>query len=294
MSVILRTPRTKRPVRAGRATDRTGVAAFLALSFGGTWGWLWCATAVFGLSPLNPLLQVPACCMPSIAAVVVRRWVTREGFADAGLGLRLKTAWPYYLAAWLCPAALAACTLGLAVLFGLWHPQLSGLGGVLPGADDVLTVLGMMMASLVLTPLYWGEEFGWTSYLRPRLFGGALLPSSLVTGLIWAVWHVPLAFIGYVDFPNMALGLLVWTVSFQFQEVILMWLYTRSGSIWVASLAHAGNNMVLSLVLGQVLDEGAGLGPTWPMVLSTIPLAVLSLAITVHTRRRTAVRRTNQ
>ena len=288
MSLMTRTPRTTSPVLGDRRTARKGVAAFLLLSFGGTWGWLWCATVVLGLSPLNPLLQLPAFCMPGIAGVVVRRWVTREGFADAGLRLRLKAAWPFYLVAWLGPAALALCALGLAALLGLWHPRLSGPGGVLPGAGDVLSVLGMMVVALVLTPVYWGEEFGWTSYLRPRLFGGAPVPSSIVTGLIWAVWHFPLAFIGYVDFPDVVLGLLVWTVSFQLQEVLLLWLYTRSGSVWVASLAHAGNNMVLFLVLGRVLVEGAGLGPIWPMVLSAAPMAVLCLGIAANARRRRA------
>lgn len=28
--------------------------------------------------------------------------------------------------------------------------------------------------------MYWGEEFGWTSYLRPRLFGGRMAPSLIV------------------------------------------------------------------------------------------------------------------
>ncbi|MCK7624521.1 CPBP family intramembrane metalloprotease [Streptomyces sp. RS10V-4] len=223
--------------------------------------------------------------MPGIAAVVVRRWVTREGFADAGLRLRLRAAWSSYLAAWLGPAALALCTLGLAALLGLWHPHLSGPGGILPGAASLWSVLGLMLVALVLTPLYCGEEFGWTSYLRPRLFGGAPVPSSLATGLIWAVWHFPLAFIGYIDFPNVLLGLLLWTISFLLQEVILLWLYTRSGSVWVASLAHAGNNMVLSLVLSQTLEREAGLGPDWTTVLPAVPMAAVCLAIAARSRR---------
>ncbi|WP_336052769.1 hypothetical protein [Streptomyces sp. CA2R101] len=37
----------------------------------------------------------------------------------------------------------------------------------------------------------------------------------------------------------MWIGLAVWTLSFQLQEIILMWLYQRSGSVWVARLTHA-------------------------------------------------------
>ncbi|MDX6741938.1 CPBP family intramembrane glutamic endopeptidase [Actinocorallia sp. A-T 12471] len=263
-----------------------GIVVFLAISFGGTWIWLFFATAVLGLSPLNPLLQLPAACMPALAAVVVRSLVTREGYRDAGLRLNLRRSWPYYLAAWIGPAGVAVATLALAALVGLWHPDLSGPGGFLPGSKELLSLGALMLVALVLTPLYLGEEFGWTGYLRPRLYGGRPLPSTIATGLIWAVWHFPLAFIGYVEFPDLLVGLLIWTISFQLQEVILTWLYTRSGSIWTSGLAHAGNNMVLFFILGELLDTGADLGPTWPMALSLAPMALISLWITT-TRKLT-------
>ncbi|MCZ1007070.1 CPBP family intramembrane glutamic endopeptidase [Streptomyces lydicus] len=266
------------------------MTVFLLISFAGTWLWLLFARAGLGLSPLDPLLQLPGFCMPGIAAVVVRRWITNEGFGDAGLKLRLKPAWRHYVVAWLGPPLIAAATLALAAALGLWDLDLSGPGG-LPGMQELATVLGLMMVALFLTPLYAGEEFGWTSYLRPRLFGGRTVPSIIATGLIWAVWHFPLAFIGYVEFTNAVIGLAVWTLSFQLQEIILMWLYQRSGSVWVASLAHAGNNMVLFLILGETLDTREGLGPVTPMLLVLAPMAAICLWL-VGTRRLTRERRT--
>ncbi|MGW1128044.1 CPBP family intramembrane glutamic endopeptidase [Streptomyces sp. NPDC002526] len=268
-----------------KTTTRKGVATFLCISFAGTWLWLLIARSVLGLSPLNPLLQLPGFCMPGIAAVVVRRWITKEGFADAGLKLRFKAARRYYVAALLGPPLIAAATLALAAAVGAWDPDLSGPGG-LPGAKDLVTVLGLMVAALVLTPLYAGEEFGWTSYLRPRIFGPRTVSSVIATGAIWAVWHFPLAFIGYVEFSNVLFGLAVWVISFQLQEIILMWLYQRSGSVWVASLAHAGNNMVLFLILGEVLDTTKGLGAVTPILLALVPMAAICLWI-VRGRRLT-------
>lgn len=261
-----------------KPTGRHGVTAFLAISFTGTWLWLLIAREGLDLSPLHPLLQLPSFCMPGIAAVVIRRWITKEGFSDAGLGLRLKAAWRYYAVAWLGPPIIAAATLALAAAAGLWVPDLSGPGGI-PGANELASVLVLMVIALILTPIYAGEEFGWTSYLRPRLFGGRMVRSTVVTGLIWAVWHFPLAFIGYVEYSNVVIGLVVWTLSFQLQEIILTWLYLRSGSVWVASLAHAGNNMVLFLILGEVLDEDQGLGAITPMLLSLAPMAAVCLWI---------------
>ncbi|MCA6095158.1 CPBP family intramembrane metalloprotease [Streptomyces sp. SCA3-4] len=260
---------------ATEATRKKGVAAFLAVCFAGSWAYILTARFVWGLSLVDPLVQLPFGVMPALAAVVVRRWVTKEGFAGAGLRLRLRSAWPYYVAAWLGPLALTAATLGLAGALGRWEPDLAALrdfGGGLPPWAFVLLLLVVVP---LLTPVYAGEEFGWTSYLRPRLLPGRPTAATAATSLIWASWHFPLAFTGYIEFTDVFLGLLVWTVSFFFQEVLLVWLYVRSGSVWVVSLAHGGNNMVLALLTGVFLSDGAGLGVTEVTVLTTVPMAAL-------------------
>ncbi|MCO6010242.1 hypothetical protein NE236_35290 [Actinoallomurus purpureus] len=60
-------------------------------------------------------------------------------------------------------------------------------------------------------------------------------------------------------------------MSFVFQEVILAWLWSRSGSVWAPSLAHAGNNMVLSLLTGQLLSH-SGLGVTATTLIMSVPI----------------------
>ncbi|MEV1011372.1 CPBP family intramembrane glutamic endopeptidase [Streptomyces sp. NPDC049881] len=255
---------------------RRGLVVFFAISFGA--GWLLVLGAhAMGMSLVNPLVQLPFAFMPAVGAIVARRWVTREGFADAGLALRLREAWPYYAAAWLGPLAITAGAAGTAALAGLWDGDLGPLRDLVPGTPWWLAVLMLVGVMPLLAPLYWGEEFGWTSYLRPRI-GGGTLRSVVVTGLIWAVWHYPLAFVGYVEFGNVGVGLLVWTGSFLLQEMLLAWLYIRSRSIWTAALAHAGNNMVLSMLVGVLLGEddgGAGLGATTLTWLPAVPMAVL-------------------
>jgi membrane protease YdiL (CAAX protease family) len=205
-------------------TSRTrGVLAFLVIAFASAWIGMFGARLVLGLSLVNPLVQLSFALTPAVAGVIVRRWVTREGFGDAGLALRLTSEWPYYLAAWLGPLVLVAASVGLAAALGLWRPDLSALDRAVPGLPGWAFILLLMGIVPVLTPLYWGEEFGWTSYLRLRLFADRPLLSTVTTGLIWAVWHYPLAFLGYVVFPNVILGLAVWTASFLLYEIILTW-----------------------------------------------------------------------
>ncbi|MCC3778772.1 CPBP family intramembrane glutamic endopeptidase, partial [Streptomyces sp. UNOB3_S3] len=160
---------------------------------------------------------------------------------------------------------------------------LADLAGGLPAW--VFVPLLMVVVPL-LTPVYGGEEFGWTSFLRQRLFPGRPVRATVATGLIWAVWHYPLAFTGYIEFTDVPLGLAVWTVSFLFQEALLGWLYDRSGSVWVVSLAHAGNNMVLSLLTGFLLGERAGLGVNTVTLLTTAPAVLACAAIAIGARLR--------
>jgi hypothetical protein len=48
-------------------------------------------------SLLFQYIALPGALSPAIAAIIVRKWVTREGFVDAGLKPNLSKAWRYYL-----------------------------------------------------------------------------------------------------------------------------------------------------------------------------------------------------
>ncbi len=98
---------TKNMIAASSTTR--GVFAYLLIAFGVAWTvWipLWLAgvpgsSDLFNTGMLIGLLGLP------IAAFVVRRWVTREGFGDAGLWPNIRRAWPYYLFAWLWPEEMS-------------------------------------------------------------------------------------------------------------------------------------------------------------------------------------------
>jgi len=247
------------------------MAAFLLMSFGLAWGWEALAHLVLHWSLVNPLVQLPAAFAPAIAAVVVRRWITREGFADAGSPPRLRAAWRYYVLAGLGPFGVAAVVVGLGTAAGA-RPVADPVPG-LPFWAVPFVLLGL---SVVTTLLFWGEEFGWTGYLLLRVCPGRPRRAALVAGLIAAVWHFPLAFLGYVEYRNLALGLLGWTAWIMCQEVILAWFRERSGSIWPACLAHAGNNMVLAPVTTAMLTGPGGFGDLGVQFLVVVVLAAVA------------------
>ncbi|MEN3609652.1 type II CAAX endopeptidase family protein [Plantactinospora sp. ZYX-F-223] len=247
-----------------------GVLSYLLIAFGLAWAAVFVAHAVLGWSIADPVTQLtmglPMAFGPAIAAVVVRRWVTREGFADAGLAPRLRAAKRYYLIAWIGPVLVLAVTVGLATTLGLYEPDLADL----PGPATLL----VLVAPVVLTPLFWGEEFGWRSYLQQRV-GRSPARAALITGLVWAAWHYPLVFTDYAGYASPLLGIVTWTLLIVAQAVILAWLFLRSGSVWVACLAHAGNNMVIGTLSAALLIDAGGLDPASADLLGLVPLAAI-------------------
>ena len=78
-----------------------GILSYLVLTFGMAWG-AWEIPIRCGLSVRNPIFQLallPGAFAPAVAAMIVRKWITGEGFADAGLRPNLKK-WRYYISAY--------------------------------------------------------------------------------------------------------------------------------------------------------------------------------------------------
>ncbi|MYA59903.1 MAG: CPBP family intramembrane metalloprotease [Chloroflexi bacterium] len=274
-------------------TQKKGLASFLLISFGLAWV-IWEITLRVGPSAREPLFQLailPGALAPAVAAIVVRKWVTREGFGDAGLKLNLRR-WQYYVAGWALPLFVVSVILLAAVTLEISDPdfsmrraiwQLGPPGTVAPPLPDgifALVVIQSMVTAIVATPILFGEEFGWRGYLQVRLFRDRPLLAAVVTGVIWGLWHLPINLRGY-NFPDQpVVGMLVFTVSAIMLSIIFGWLRTKTGSIWAASLGHSATNAVGgSLTL--VLFIGA---PNWIFVsyvgiIGWVPLGVLCMWI---------------
>ena len=125
----------------------------------------------------------------------------------------------------------------ISLLFGYGAEQFSFSGkssfsaGIFPG-----------WFLLFLAPLV--EELAWHSYgtdcLRQRM---SLLGASLLFGVFWVIWHMPLSFIKDYYHSNVAESGLLYSVNFAVSlipYVILMnWLYYKSNrSVLVAIIFH--------------------------------------------------------
>jgi membrane protease YdiL (CAAX protease family) len=256
------------PRRKRKATTAQGIVAYVAITFGLAWA-LWIPVWLLRVPAESGFFQfvfLAGAFAPAVAAIIVRARVTREGFADAGLRPHLWRAWPYYLFAWLWPLLILGTAVALATILGLFTPR-----------DVSASVTSSLMVTLISIPLFWGEEFGWRSYLQIRLFSSRPLLAAVATGLIWGVWHYPAVLAGYLPNEHGLIGVLIYPWYMIPSSIILGWLRLRSDSVWAPTLAHAANNITGPLV-GTALIVSGGHGdllfsPRGILVL--IPLSIL-------------------
>lgn len=118
-----------------------------------------------------------------------------------------------------------------------------------------------------------GEELGWRGYALPRLarrmgFGGA----SVLLGVIWALWHLPLFFLKGADTDGQSFPLYLMQVVAL--SVTIGWLYLRTrGSLLLVMLLHAAVNNTKDIVPSA--DPGATHVFGW----SHSPVAWVSLGL---------------
>jgi membrane protease YdiL (CAAX protease family) len=282
-----------------------GIVAYIVIAFVMAWA-LWEIPIRLGFSTNSEFFQfvvLPGAFSPAIAAIIVRKWITHEGFVDAGLKPNL-TKWRYYLVAWLLPLFVCAIIIGLVVAFGIGRPDFSlqrAISGLAPGTEVppipsfiwVFIPISLLTTSLFATFILWGEEFGWRGYLQMRLFAERPLLAAITTGIIWGVWHYPINIQGY-NFPgHPILGLLVFPISTVLLSIIFGWLRLRTGSVWAPSLAHAATNVIGGSVMVLLFAGGPDfLFASYLGLLGWIPLTALCIWI-IFTGQLKPEKRTN-
>lgn len=270
---------------------KKGVIAYLALCFGLAWAswelafFLMEGTSIY--SPRHVLALLPGACAPAIAALIVRRWITREGFGDAGLRLNLKR-WPYYLAALIIPFAVLAAIIVLAPLAGFdpdfTFQRAEAVMNVEVRGQGRSVLMGLfllpMVSAVFNTLILFGEEFGWRGYLQLRLYPESPLKAALTTGVIWGVWHFPFVWHGrHYTLDNIGAGLICFPIFCVLVSIIFGWVRLKAGSVWAPSLAHAAVNGAGSGTIFLFLGSDGLFWAGFGQPLAWIPLGAVCVAI---------------
>ncbi len=116
------------------------------------------------------------------------------------------------------------------------------------------------------------EEFGWRGYALPRLQRSYnALVSSLILGVVWWLWHLPLVFIpGKFMVNDLPLfGLL--GVEIILTSILFTWIYNNSGgSVLAALLFHTMMNWSIWALNPSMQVTGVTIGMTIGLLLLAV------------------------
>lgn len=218
---------------------------FFLLAFGWSWLFWWPVALVARGVAVPPALAGflqgpfnPAAWGPLIAALLVT--FLEEGRAGVANLLRRGTSvrfglWWYLVILLLFPVLIGGALL-LSVLTGDPAPDMPAL------ADPLVIPIAFVYILLLGGPLQ--EEFGWRGYALERLQERCnALASSIVVGLAWGAWHLPLFFMPRQEFyyQRPIWGLLLSTTLV---SVLFTWVYNNTrGSVFAALLFHTLFNL---------------------------------------------------
>ena len=223
------------------------LVSFFVLAIGLTWIFMVTdGLGSHGILPFRlplPLMLVMGY-MPTLGAVIVTRATQgREGvkalfrkllIARVGIG--------WYLFAIFGFAVVAVTAVELYNLFGN-GPALPILSAKTPPFSNGFVFALNIVLLFVIVGLVNGEELAWRGFALPRLQAKYnALTSSLILGVIWTLFHLPLFFTltGSSQADMSFVSFLISTVSL---TVLYTWMYNHTrGSVLMAYLFHASAN----------------------------------------------------
>lgn len=238
------------------AIQQYEVTAFVVLTFVISWGWWVLVLGLVGAGELSRGLLIPGAFGPAIAAGIVvwlsggslRVWASRV--------LRWRVSPRWYLVAIGLPIGIVLMGVGSALL-------------VAGGPVDFSVVpqrLALFAATLLIATLIGGgqEEFGWRGFALPRLQESySALTASLIIGVVWAVWHLPLFIFGAPR--NQTGSFLLYAVLVIGFSILLTWQYNSTGgSVLLAMLLHGGIN-----ASGNLLPAPMAAASQWPLTIDS-------------------------
>jgi len=255
--------------RIAGAIRRQPLVAFFILAYAFSW-WPAALYLLTGSGP--PILG----CGPFLAALAVLPFTAGKRGVKRLVGSMIK--WRVGLRWWAVAIFAPVLMTGLAAALNI------ALGAATPTADDLGRWTNVLPTALLilLVPVIGGawEEPGWRGFALLRLLARrSALEASLLLGVLWAFWHVPLFFTDEQHWSDLALVVIV--------TVVLTWLFQSAlGSVLIAMVFHAMNNAVSGEYVSQMFSGNDSTRQSWMLVIVWSAAAVLVVTFGRTFRRR--------
>jgi len=189
---------------------------------------------------------------PFVAAL----WLTGQHSGREEVRRLLKRGWSLdFDKRWLLPTLLLMPAVGLITVVVMALLQLPIQWEFAPPWPALVPTFFMILLLNALP-----EEYGWRGYvLGPMLDRSSALVASLILGLLWGLWHLPLHFIeGTVQ---SAIPVYQFVIQQMVLAILYTWLFKNTrGAVSVAILFHAVANIVGAAVPYWTTDLGRWIG----------------------------------
>ena len=254
-------------ISTGQRAPVKSLFAFFTLTYAVTWAfWLGASALSGGLAEsgkLRPGLATPLFYLGVFAPAFVAIALTARSSGRVGLRAlllplfqwRVGGRWYVFAMTYVAAVKVAGAVVHR-VVAGEW-PEFGWQGWHLMLAATVGSTLIGGQA---------GEEIGWRGYALPRLaerFG--LAWASVILGVIWACWHLPLFFVPGTTTTGQSFPLYLLQVTAL--SVAIAWLYARSnGSLLLVMLMHAAINNTKDIVPAVARSAANPLIPHAPLL----------------------------
>lgn len=220
-------------------------------------------------------------------SVFLTRIITKEGFKNSSyIAPKNGTkSIPYFLMGWFGPVILTI--LGAVIYFLIFpekfDPNMGYLASLLiaqgvEASPEILnvTATSQIISGIFLAPILnfvncFGEEWAWRGYLLPKMLEKyKMLPTLLISGLIWGIWHAPIIVLGHnygTDYPGYPyLGIFAMCIFCIVLGIFFSYVAIRTGSCLPAVLAHGSVNGFAAVGMlytdGTVMEPLIGPAPT--------------------------------
>lgn len=261
-------------------TAHIPLGTYLLVTFGSAW-LIWLPLLVAEYTNLTlPVPSIIPLTLGSFVPTITALFLTWRyaGTTELRRLLRKALVWRvsliWYVIAIFGPALVMLLAMGGHVLLGGTAPNYVPLG-----LRWLIVPVNFVLVLLIGGPL--GEEFGWRGLVLPAL-ETRLSPlwASLLLGILWSVWHLPLFFISTSAQHSLPFGL--YALLTLPLSILITWVYHGSGnSLWLVMLLHAAVNTWSGPL--RISPETAG--STRPLALVVILAWVVALLVVVRIQR---------
>ncbi len=190
---------------------------------------------------------------PAISAFFTRIF-TKEGVKELYIKPYFKKCFKWYIFVWVCTPFVAY--FGALVYFIIFPRDFSALNSYFAASAEatttreyILLLLQTLPLAVLINPIMgllqcFGEELAWRGYLLPKLSKKySPLTATVLTGVIWGLWHAPIIAMGYnYGSEHPVLGILAMIILCVVLGMISGFLFFKTKSVWASVIFHAAVN----------------------------------------------------